>query len=219
MKPKANLIAQRLVNLYRQEHVILGGWAVLNPVFVNEATDDVLNEMADLPTGKMLIQHIKNLRDGKTPMDSIDRDLLPYGGLMAESGASTPMSQNQWDELTNALNSFTPNQEGLHHLQTLDVVKKFGDEWLTGIKNMVADHPDLAEKWKVVMQTERAYHLWDMATQIINQPLTERMRAQIQADMPEYETFLPMFAEPGKQLLEKLRSFMSDKKHPESKKD
>ena len=219
MKPKANLIAQRLVNLYRQEHVILGGWAVLNPVFVNEATDDVLNEMADLPTGKMLIQHIKNLRDGKTPMDSIDRDLLPYGGLMAESGASTPMSQNQWDELTNALNSFTPNQEGLHHLQTLDVVKKFGDEWLTGIKNMVADHPDLAEKWKVVMQTERAYHLWDMATQIINQPLTERMRAQIQADMPEYETFLPMFAEPGNQLLEKLRSFMSDKKHPESKKD
>ena len=84
---------------------------------------------------------------------------------------------------------------------------------------MVADHPDLAEKWKVVMQTERAYHLWDMATQIINQPLTERMRAQIQADMPEYETFLPMFAEPGNQLLEKLRSFMSDKKHPESKKD
>ena len=219
MKPKANLIAQRLVNLYRQEHVILGGWAVLNPIFVNEATDDVLNEMADLPTGKMLIQHIKNLRDGKTPMDSIDRDLLPYGGLMAESGASTPMSQNQWDELTNALNSFTPNQEGLYHLQTLDVVKKFGDEWLTGIKNMVADHPDLAEKWKVVMQTERAYHLWDMATQIINQPLTERMRAQIQADMPEYETFLPMFAEPGKKLLEKLRSFMSDKKHPESKKD
>ncbi len=219
MKPKANLIAQRLVNLYRQEHVILGGWAVLNPIFVNEATDDVLNEMADLPTGKMLIQHIKNLRDGKTPMDSIDRDLLPYGGLMAESGASTPMSQNQWDELTNALNSFTPNQEGLHHLQTLDVVKKFGDEWLTGIKNMVADHPDLAEKWKVVMQTERAYHLWDMATQIINKPLTERMRAQIQADMPEYETFLPMFAEPGNQLLEKLRSFMSDKKHPESKKD
>lgn len=219
MKPKANLIAQRLVNLYRQEHVIMGGWAVLNPIFVNEATDDVLDEMADLPTGKMLIQHIKNLRDGKTPMDSIDRDLLPYGGLMAESGASTPMSQNQWEELTNALNSFTPNQEGLHHLQTLDVVKKFGDEWLVGIKNMVADHPDLAEKWKIVMQTERAYHLWDMATQIINQPLTERMRAQIQADMPEYETFLPMFAEPGNQLLEKLRSFMSDKKHPESKKD
>lgn len=219
MKPKANLIAQRLVNLYRQEHVILGGWAVLNPVFVNEATDDVLNEMADLPTGKMLIQHIKNLRSGKTPMDSIDRELLPYGGLMGESGVSTPMSDEQWDELANALDNFTPNQEGLEHLQSLDVVKKFGDEWLVGIKNMVAGHPDLAQKWKVVMQTQRAYHLWDMATQIINQPLTERMRAQIQADMPEYETFLPLFSEPGKQLLEKLRSFMNDKKRPDSKKD
>ncbi len=219
MKPKANLIAQRLVNLYRQEHVILGGWAVLNPVFVNEATDDVLNEMADLPTGKLLIQHIKNLRSGKTPMDSIDRELLPYGGLMGESGVSTPMSDDQWDTLAKALDEFTPNQEGLEHLQTLDVVKKFGDEWLVGIKNMVAGHPDLAQKWKVVMQTQRAYHLWDMATQIINQPLTERMRAQIQADMPEYETFLPLFSEPGKQLLEKLRSFMSDKKRPDSKKN
>ena len=219
MKPKANLIAQRLVNLYRQEHVILGGWAVLNPVFVNEATDDVLNEMADLPTGKLLIQHIKNLRSGKTPMDSIDRELLPYGGLMGESGVSTPVSDDQWDTLAKALDEFTPNQEGLEHLQTLDVVKKFGDEWLVGIKNMVAGHPDLAQKWKVVMQTQRAYHLWNMATQIINQPLTERMRAQIQADMPEYETFLPLFSEPGKQLLEKLRSFMSDKKRPDSKKN
>lgn len=219
MKPKANLIAQKLVNLYRQEHVILGGWAVLNPVFLDEATDDVLNEMADLPTGKMLVQHIKNLRDGKTPMDSIDRELLPYGGLMAESGASTPLSDEQWSILINALNNFTPNQEGLEHLQSLDVVKKFGDEWIIGIKNILSTHPDLAEKWKVVMQTQRAYHLWDMATQIINQPLTERMRAQIQADMPEYETFLPLFAEPGKELLAKLRSFMSDKKRPGADQD
>ena len=64
------------------------------------------------------------------------------------------------------------------------------------------------------MQTWRAYHLWDMAVQIINQPLTERTRAQIQADMPEYETFLPMFNKPGQDLLTKLRIFISDKKHP-----
>lgn len=216
MKPKANLVAQRLVNLYRQEHVILGGWAALNPVFVQEATDDVLDEMADLPTGKLLVQHIKNLRSGKTPMDSIERDLLPYGGLMGESGVSTPMSNEQWHELSDALNNFVPNQQGLENLQKLDVVKKFGDEWLVGIKNMLSGDTELAEKWKVVMQTWRAYHLWDMATQIINQPLTERMRAQIQADMPEYETFLPMFSEPGNQLLAKLRSFMSDKKRPSS---
>ncbi len=216
MKPKANLIAQKLVNLYRQEHVILGGWAVLNPMFVDEATDDVLAEMAELPTGKMLVQHIQNLRSGKTPMDSIDRNLLPYGGLMAESAITTPLSDKQWSELEKALTNFTPTQQGLMDLQKLDVVKKFGDEWLIGIKAVLSNHQDLLEKWKIVTQTYRAYHLWDMASQIIQKPLTERTRAQIQADMPEYETFLPMFDEAGRQLLAKLRTFMKDTKHPES---
>lgn len=217
MKPKANIVAQKLVNLYRQEHVIIGGWAVLNPVFVQEATDDVLDEMADLPTGKMLVQHIKNLRSGKTPMNSIDRNLLPYGGLVAESVITTPLSEKQWDELKSGLAKFTPNQQGLIDLQKLDVVKKFGDEWLVGIKTVLSDNPELSKKWDTVIQTWRAYHLWDTASQILAQPLTERIRAQIQADMPEYETFLPMFADAGKQLLAKLRAFMSDNKHPTNK--
>jgi len=219
MKPKANLTAQKLVNLYRQEHVIVGGWAVLNPIFIQEATDDVLNEMADLPTGKLLVQHIKNLRSGKTPMNTIDRNLLPYGGLMSESAITTPLSDAEWGELKYGLDRFTPTQQGLADLQNLEVVKKFGSEWVIGIKNILSEHPEMLEKWKLVMQTARAYHLWDMATQIVNQPLTERVRAQIQADMPEYETFLPMFAEPGQQLLARLRAFMTDSKHPESDKD
>lgn len=213
MKPKANLIAQKLVNLYRQEHVIIGGWAVLNPIFVEEASEDVLDEMADLPTGKLLVQHIKNLRSGKTPMDSIDRNLLPYGGLMAESVATTPLSNAQWDELIKGIEEFKPDQQGLLNLQKLDVVKKFGDEWLVGIKTVLSDKPNLLAKWNVVVQTWRAYHLWYMASQIVKQPVTERVRAQIQADMPEYETFLPMFNKPGQELLAKLRSFMTETKH------
>ena len=219
MKPTANLIAQRLVNLYRQEHVILGGWAALNPIFINEATEDVLIEMADLPTGKMLVQHIKNLRSGKTPMDSIDRNLLPYGGLMAESAVTMPLDEKQWIDLENAINNFTPTQQGLIDLQKLDIIKRFGDEWLVAIKTILSGRPELLPKWKIVMQTYRAYHLWDMATQIINQPLTERARAQIQADMPEYETFLPMFADEGKKLLERLRTFMKETKHPDTQQD
>jgi hypothetical protein len=219
MKPKANLIAQKLVNLYRQEHVILGGWAVLNPIFVKEATDDVLNEMADMPTGKLLVQHIKNLRDGKTPMNSIERNLLPYGGLMAESAITTPLSEQEWSELENGINNFTPTQQGLTQLQNLGVIKKFGDEWLMGIKTILSERPDLLDKWKVVMQTQRAYHLWNMAAQIVSQPLTERVRAQIQADMPEYETFLPMFADEGKKLLARLRTFMKETKHPAPESD
>ena len=219
MKSKSSLVAQKLVNLYRQEHVIVGGWATLNPIFVDEATNDVLNEIADLPTGRFLVQHIQNLKSGKTPMDSIDRNLLPYGGQMAESGATTPLTDEQWAELENALNKFTPTHQGLVDLQNLDVVKKFGDEWLVGIKNVLSEHPDLLQKWKLVTQTQRAYHLWDMATQVVSQPLTERVRAQIQADMPEYETFLPMFGDAGQKLLAHLRNFMKDTKHPKRDED
>ena len=212
MKPKANIVAQKLVNLYRQEHVILGGWAALNPIFLDEATDEVLNAMSELPTGKMLVSHIQNLRSGKTPMNSIDRNLLPYGGLMAESAITKPLTDAQWNQLRTALDKFSPTQQGLQDLQKLDVVKKFGDEWLNGIKTILSDDANLSEKWRVVMQTWRAYHLWNMASQIVSQPMTERTRAQIQADMPEYETFLPMFADAGKKLLEKLRTFMKDTK-------
>ena len=213
MKQKASVIAQRLVNLYRQGHVIIGGWEALNPIFINDATPDVLQEMANIPTGHFLIKHIENLRSGKTPMDSIDRNLLPYGGLMAESAITKPMNDEQWNALRDALNKFTPTQQGLQELQKLDVVKRFGDQWLNGIKSVLSGDAELSEKWRVVIQTWRAYHLWDMATQIISQPLTERTRAQIQADMPEYETFLPMFSGAGNKLLEKLRAFMKDAKH------
>ena len=64
MKARASTIAQKLLNLYRQEHVIIGGWAAINPVFVAEADDEVIRELRVLPTGKMLIQHIENLRSG-----------------------------------------------------------------------------------------------------------------------------------------------------------
>ena len=63
MKAKASVVAQKLLNLYRQAHVIQGGWAAVNQVFVSEATQDVLSELHDLPTGKNLVTHISNLRD------------------------------------------------------------------------------------------------------------------------------------------------------------
>ena len=48
-----------------------------------------------------------------------------------------------------------------------------------------------------------------MATDIINQPIDDRVRAEIQADMPEYETYLPMFGDAGNELLSRLRTFIS----------
>lgn len=212
MKAKASLIAQKLLNLYRQEHVIFGGWAAVNEVFVNEANPEVITELRELPTGKLLAKHIENLRSGKTPMNSIERDLLPYGGMMAETIATIPLTTEEWAELEQGIHNFTPDENGLNEIQQLNVIKKFGDQWLVAIRAAISAKPELLEKWSVIAKTYRAYYLWKVASDMINQPLTERARAQLQADMPEYETYLPMFGEAGVELLEKLRSFITTMK-------
>lgn len=212
MKAKASTVAQKLLNLYRQEHVIFGGWSAVNQVFIDEADADVIRALRELPTGKNLIRHIENLRSGKTPMNTIERELLPYGGMMAETIATVPLTADEWTELESGINSFTTDQDGLNEIQQLNVVKKFGDQWLVAIRAALSERPDLLEKWSVINKTYRAYYLWKVASDMLNQPLSERARAQLQVDMPEYETYLPMFGAAGAELLEKLRSFISTMK-------
>ncbi|MBR1380274.1 MAG: hypothetical protein IJ560_01660 [Alphaproteobacteria bacterium] len=219
MTPKASVVAQKLLNLYRQEHVIFGGWSAVNPIFVNEATADVIAEMRNLPNGKTLIAHIENLRTGRTPMNTIDRSLLPYGGLMDETAATIKLTTAEITELTNGLSNFTPDQDGLARIQSLNVVKKFGDEWLVGIRAALAEYPELIEKWAVVRKTYRAYYLWKVASDMLTTPMSERARAQLQADMPDYEMYLPMFGDAGTELLTKLRTFISSIKHPTANND
>ena len=210
MKAKASQTAQRLLNLYRQEHVIIGGWAVINPVFINDADSAVIEELKDMPTGKMLIQHIENLRSGKTPIDSIEPELLPYGGMMTESVlTNVTLTGPEMKTLADALDEFTPDQNGLNSILGLNAVRKFGEEWQSAIRGALASNPDAQNKWEIVIKTYRAYQLWDMATDIINQPIDDRVRAEIQADMPEYETYLPMFGDAGNELLSRLRTFIS----------
>ena len=210
MKARIAATAQRLLNLYRQEHVIIGGWSTVNPVLVNEATDDVIQELREMPTGKMLIRHIENLRSGKTAMDTIEPDLIPYGGLMAQSELTgVTLTGNDIVELQSALDAFTPDQDGLNNIRSLDVVRRFGEEWQNAIYDALKSHPEMQPKWDMVTKTYRAYQLWDTANQIISTPLDERVRAEIQAEMPEYETYLPMFGEAGNELLLRLRTFIS----------
>ncbi len=209
MKAKASAIALKLINLYRQEHVIIGGWAALNPIFVKEATDDVLTEMQNLPNGRILAQHIQNLRSGVTKMDSIERELLPYGGAMADMITSVKLTNEQWHELAKGISNFTPDQVGLDMIQSLNVVKMYGDEWPQAIKTALTTRPDLQHKWDMVLQTYNAYRMWNSANEIITNPLSERVCAQVQADMLEYETYLPMFGETGEELLNRLRTCLS----------
>lgn len=214
MKPKASVVAQKLLNLYRQAHVIIGGWPVLNRVFVDEATTDVMNALVELPTGKLLKQHIENLKSGKTPMDSIERELLPYGGMMAESATNLQIPKKDWDELISAISGFTPDQEGLKRITDLEIVKSFGAEWLNIIRAALSNqHPELLQQWAIIDQTYNAYNRWNLANEILSQPINERSRAEIQADMFEYETYLPMFGDAGHNLLAKLRNFISSVKH------
>lgn len=209
MNIKTSTIALKLLNLYRQEHVIIGGWAAVNPIFVGEANDDVIKELNDMPTGKMLVQHIENLRSGKTPMDSIDPELLPYGGMMiVEDTATIKLTPSQWRDLEEALNNFTPDQIGLDKFMALNLVREFGEEWQNAIRMALNARPQLLDKWNIVHQTYNAYRLWDMANEIVANPVSERARAKIQADMPEYETYLPMFGDTGVKLLMKLRTFL-----------
>ena len=210
MPQQAHIIAQRLLNLYRQEHVIEGGWAAVNKIFLEEATNDqIIHKLENLPTGKKLIAHIDNLRSGKTPMDTIDKDLLPYGGLMSGQEITFSLSQEEIAELKKALDKFEPSPENLEEIKKLPFVQKFGTDWTKDIKAALVSHPDMLEQWKTVIQTDTAYQIWYSAKELLSDTLTERHRAQIQADMPEYETYLPMFGEQGKAMLAKLRTFMS----------
>lgn len=210
MPQQAHIIAQRLLNLYRQEHVIDGGWAAVNKVFLEESDDaQVIAELENMPTGKKLIAHINNLRNKKTPMNSIDKDLLPYGGLMSGLEVSFSLSDTEKEELKNALNDFQPTHESLEKIKHLSFVSKFGNDWTRDINAALVSDPTLSAKWKVVIQTDKAYRIWDSAKELLSETLTERNRAQIQADMPDYETYLPMFGDSGKEMLTRLRTFMS----------
>lgn len=212
MKAKASVVAQKLLNLYRQEHVIIGGWAAINPIFVNEADEEVIQELAELPTGKMLVRHIENLRSGKTAMDSIERELMPYGGAMDGDVASVVLSRDELATLADMLDKFTPDENGLAAIEKLGLVKKFGAEWLVAVRAALSDYPELAQKWSGVAKTYRAYQLWNSASEIVAQPIDDRKRAEIQADMPEYETYLPMFGDAGNELLNRLRLSISSAK-------
>ena len=210
MQQQARVIAQRLLNLYRQAHVINGGWAAVNKVLLEESNDpQVLEALDKLPTGHRLATHINELRTGKTPMDTIDPELLPYGGLIAEQTNSIALTPAEMKELKEALSQFEATPEGLNKIKTLDCVRKFGADWTNGVKSALAGDAGAVAAWENVIRTARAYQLWDSAKQLTTETLTERDRAQIQADMPEFETYLPMFGDAGNAMLTKLRTFMS----------
>lgn len=208
MKAKASTIAQKLLNLYRQEHVIQGGWAAVNKVFVAEASQDVLSELQDLPTGRMLVAHIANLRDGTTPMDSIARELLPYGGMMAET-TNVSLSHDEMDEVIKAINDFTPDENGLTRFMQSDIVQQLGAEWPNILRTALTNNNEARHKLDEIIKIKNAHNMWTRANDTVKRPMNDRLRAQLQVDMPEYETYLPLFGDRGRTLLNQLHTLIS----------
>jgi len=211
MQQHAHVIAQRLLNLYRQAHVINGGWAAVNKVLIAESDNpQVIEALEKLPTGKRLATHIANLRSGKTPMDTIRPELLPYGGMLTSQNSNVTLTESEMTELKSALAAFEATPEGMKKIKDLACVRKFGNDWPDKVKAALsAEDPKELPAWENVVRTARAYQLWDSAKQLVSENLTDRDRARIQADMPEFETYLPMFGDEGEELLAKLRTFMS----------
>ncbi|MCL2538493.1 MAG: hypothetical protein FWF34_00715 [Alphaproteobacteria bacterium] len=214
MRESNSKTAQRLMNLYRQAHVINGGWVAVNAVFIAEATAPVLEELKKLPTGGRLVTHIENLKRGRTAANSIARDLMPYGGIMESAPMDnddipTGISETDFASIERALDNFQPNQESLDAIKSLPAIQQFADRWLVGIRATIAGRADLLDKWRVVYNADRAFSLWSRASDILSWTPTERMRAEVQADLPEYESYLPMFGDAGKELLGKLRAYVS----------
>jgi hypothetical protein len=129
--------------------------------------------------------------------------------MMSEMAYAVALTSAQWQELENAINSFSPNQQGLQNFLALDIVHSFGDQWINAIKAAIYEKKDLQEKWQIIEKTYNAYRLWNTANELVDTPLSDRKRAEVQADMPEYETYLPMFGDTGTELLEKLRNAIS----------
>ncbi|MDR0319273.1 MAG: hypothetical protein LBH81_00850 [Rickettsiales bacterium] len=210
---RPQVVAQRLLNLYRQYHVINGKWAALNPVFLKEGTaTDVLTALEKLPTGDKLAQHIKNLQNGKNTyayFDTIDPNLLPYNGMMEAQAAAPKLPEREMSALARELRGFVPNAESLERIKSLPLVKSLGDNWRNEISAAVANSPDLAATWDIVLKLDTATALWFKAGQLLAETPSERMRAEVQADMFDYENYLPMFGQAGTDLLDQLRRAVS----------
>ncbi|MDR2685288.1 MAG: hypothetical protein LBB23_00760 [Rickettsiales bacterium] len=205
---KPQVIAQKLLNLYRQYHVINGKWATLNPIFMAEGTADVISELGRLPTGDLLARHIKNLREGRGGRDSIDPELLPFDGAMETQSNGEKFSSGEISELNRELRIWKPDQINMQQIKDLAIVKKSGDGWREQIAAALAGNPELSSVWANVIKYDTATGLWFRASQALGGVPTERLRAEVQADMLGYENYLPMFGGAGQEMLTKLKQLM-----------
>ena len=128
---------------------------------------------------------------------------------MAESATSPDISPSDLQQLVAAIDSFNPSSEGLNEFMDTPIIKSFGAEWVLMSRNVLSNNPDALHRLDDIVRVSRAYQLWNNANDILSNPVTDRVRANLQVDMPEYRTYLPMFGDEGKELLRRLHGLTS----------
>ena len=193
------------MNLYRNAFAIDGAWQTVNSILMAEADDSVAAEIAKLPCGENLARHVSNLKSGRTAPDSIDSELLPYNGML--DAADMEFDRRDFADLQTALENFQPDAAHIEQIRSLPIVQKFGDRWRAGVR-AILKNDSLIGIWRTVLQSESAIRLWARASEILSSTPSDLLRAEVQADMPEYETYLPMFGKDGLDALSRLRQFI-----------
>ncbi|MDR1009392.1 MAG: hypothetical protein LBL52_04040 [Rickettsiales bacterium] len=229
IREKNRIIAKTYLNIFRQLHVIDAGLPTLNSEFVT-LPNEVIDLLPEVSGGQKLWQHIKNLKDGSTPMDKIDAMLLPFGGEVftdkkklalyteythaadkAETApafiVSAPDSAKGDKDVLDALRSYKNTPEGLEAFK--QKMSKFGANWRQGIDDVLAvstakDKDELVKTFDGLKTFDTALSLWQEAASVVKTPTAPGL-AKAGANMVEYEKYLPMFGPAGTELLNKLK--------------
>ena len=159
-------IGKRYLNLFHQLHVIKAGLTALNKDFIS-LPDEVIEVLPELAGGAKFHQHIKNLKEGVTPIDKISPDLLPFGKEVFEDKSlykqytgfdyderivvksssddlSTTFqpkvemsSSSDNNSIFNLLRKFQATPQFLQQFKSDETVIELGGDWKVGIKNLI----------------------------------------------------------------------------------
>lgn len=233
-REKALFLGRQYLNIFHQLHVIDAGLTALNKDFIS-LPDDVIDILTELPGGVKFRQHILNLKNGTTPIDKIDPDLLPFGkevfldetlyvkytSYTSPSGA-TKTSNIQNNKIQDNLDmdnsklifdyirKFQNTPKHLEDFKSKEEVHDCGPEWKSKISSMIqnSNEPDKDNLKKIfdgLCVFDNALNVWQECVSIIKNPKI-KSKDEIISKLPEYKKYLAMFGAGGNSLFEKVEA-------------
>ena len=174
-KKEIDATAWRMLNIFRQFHVIEGGIASVNKYFIT-ADDDVINSIQAQPGGKKLAEHIRNLKTKKTSMNSINRYLLPFGEdvLLDLQDANKDVYDKEADQ---------PQEKKTDE----EIKEAFADYKKTELK----DIPELTEVHDDVTAADAAIKSEPIMNNVDNTSSTKEEKINTEKNIPQFKPLIP----------------------------